>query len=226
MRLHDPNPEPVTVAPQSTPQRPASSPISAFSALCASRQIIISPERDMALVQYKKIEGAILAFEKGKDMTLGECKDIKLEYGNKNMTIITGDMVNQVFWVWCHRLCTESYDPSAQSVHMGLQACVHIVPRHLCSPCSTNRFWRVRCNAVQLFCLQSHNYNGRAVLQKPEVFLRTALKDRPQGPPTANRQATNRQPLPTANPETPTGGGGEAFLRNWTCRGLQPHPPF
>ena len=40
----------------------------------------------------------------------------------------------------------------------------------------------------------------RGVLKEPNIFflLRTALMDRPQGPPTANRQpptAANRQPL-------------------------------
>ena len=33
--------------------------------------------------------------------------------------------------------------------------------------------------------------------------LRTALKDRPKGPPTANRQPINRQPPPTANHQPP-----------------------
>ena len=49
----------------------------------------------------------------------------------------------------------------------------------------------------------------RAVLKGPDFFfvLRTALKDRPKGPPTANRQlpptANRRQPPPTANHQPP-----------------------
>ena len=47
---------------------------------------------------------------------------------------------------------------------------------------------------------------GRSLRDQIFFLLRTALKDRPKGPPTANRQlpptATNRQP-PTANRDQP-----------------------
>ena len=49
---------------------------------------------------------------------------------------------------------------------------------------------------------------GRGVLRELDFFLlRTALRDRPKGPPTANHQppaTTNRQPPPTASRQPPT----------------------
>lgn len=53
-------------------------------------------ERDKALVQYKRLEAAVLAFSSADRIGFPDCPEVRLAYGNKNMTIITGDMVAQV----------------------------------------------------------------------------------------------------------------------------------